>query len=293
MKGGEIMQYKPFKLGVTLYVFHVERYTYKYILEDMLEIVSTQLGRGQGIEIVSPIHDRSLLYLSNEIEQRFRNAFDKYEVIPSCYSGCPGPRRVGWRYSTDEEQFDYMKLQLDTAKKLGFSVVRAAVRPRLIPRFAKYCEKIGVKLGLEIHDSYMTENQLETIEIIKSAGSDKVGIIPDCEVFCPKPSDLYSKPFIEQGSVTMAIEKGGYYEHSNLQIIKEIMPYIVHVHGRFFNINDGDEEAVRLAGAVETLQESGYEGFMSSEYEGHHRYPDNGTIEQIRHHQRLVRSYMK
>ncbi|GAA3756891.1 hypothetical protein GCM10022240_07160 [Microbacterium kribbense] len=51
----------------------------------------------------------------------------------------------------------------------------------------------------------------------------------------------------------------------------EIMPWIRHVHGKFFGIDENHEEpSVPVRGLVKLLVDNGYDGAISSEYEGWH-----------------------
>ncbi len=51
----------------------------------------------------------------------------------------------------------------------------------------------------------------------------------------------------------------------------EIMPWIRHVHGKFFGIDEnGEEPSVPVRDLVKLLVENGYTGAISSEYEGWH-----------------------
>jgi sugar phosphate isomerase/epimerase len=50
----------------------------------------------------------------------------------------------------------------------------------------------------------------------------------------------------------------------------DIMPRIVHVHAKFYDIDDqGDEPAIDYSELVRVFVEGGYSGFFSSEWEGH------------------------
>jgi sugar phosphate isomerase/epimerase len=51
----------------------------------------------------------------------------------------------------------------------------------------------------------------------------------------------------------------------------EIMPWIKHVHGKFFGIDEhGEEPSVPVRDLIRLLVENGYKGAISSEYEGWH-----------------------
>jgi hypothetical protein len=50
----------------------------------------------------------------------------------------------------------------------------------------------------------------------------------------------------------------------------EIMDRVVHVHGKFYGIDSsGDEPSIDNAAIIDVLLESGYTGYISSEWEGH------------------------
>ncbi len=327
MKGGHgDMKYKPFGLGVTLYSFNVEYYKYTYTFEDMLALAST-LGEGQGVEIVAPMFDRKYPDLSPEFEHRVRNGFEKFGLVPICYSGYSDPQRIYGRYVTDDEMFEYLKPQLDATKKLGFPLCRTSYRLSIADKLAQYCEKLGIKLGVEIHAPQTIETSEEILELCRR-WEGILGIVPDCGIFCRAPSDVYLKRFADQGvpkeisdmivdmwtkradledimaevksmggnelCELMATESYIYFGHSDPAVMKDAVPYIIHMHGKFFNINEkGEELAVRIPEIVKALQEGGYAGYMSSEYEGHHWFADLDSFEQIKRHQALVRSYFK
>ena len=50
----------------------------------------------------------------------------------------------------------------------------------------------------------------------------------------------------------------------------ELMPSVVHVHGKFYWIDDdGNEPSIDHETIMNVLVEAGYEGYISSEWEGH------------------------
>ncbi len=66
------------------------------------------------------------------------------------------------------------------------------------------------------------------------------------------------------------------------------MPYIIHTHGKFFSMVNGDEPDVRYEEFVRALITGGYRGWMSSEYEG----PDTDSFEIVKAHQAMVKRYI-
>ncbi|GLJ61283.1 MULTISPECIES: sugar phosphate isomerase/epimerase family protein [Microbacterium] len=61
----------------------------------------------------------------------------------------------------------------------------------------------------------------------------------------------------------------------------DIMPQIFHVHAKFYDIGaDGEEPAMDIPRIVRQFVEGGYEGFLSSEWEGH-AFSDLGEADPI------------
>lgn len=81
----------------------------------------------------------------------------------------------------------------------------------------------------------------------------------------------------------------GSFGHSDPRSLAGIMPYIIHTHGKFFSIVNGDEPDVRYEEYVRALMAGGYKGWMSSEYEG----PDTGSFEIVKAHQAMVKRYIR
>jgi hydroxypyruvate isomerase len=51
---------------------------------------------------------------------------------------------------------------------------------------------------------------------------------------------------------------------------EELMPRVIHVHGKFYGIDDeGNEPSIDHETIMDVLVRAGYTGFISSEWEGH------------------------
>jgi hypothetical protein len=62
---------------------------------------------------------------------------------------------------------------------------------------------------------------------------------------------------------------------------QDIMPQIVHVHAKFYDIDErGNEPAIDYQAIVREFVRGGYSGFMSSEWEGH-AFADLGEADPI------------
>lgn len=77
------------------------------------------------------------------------------------------------------------------------------------------------------------------------------------------------------------------------QDIIDNIKYIYHTHAKCYEINEKYEEtSIPLIEVVEAYKKAGYEGFLSTEYEGNHMINDVfdvDSIEQVRRHQEALR----
>ncbi len=73
----------------------------------------------------------------------------------------------------------------------------------------------------------------------------------------------------------------------------EIMPRVVHVHGKFFDIDEhGEEPSVDYAALMRVFREGGYTGTISSEWEGSGWAEDPDGFAMVAAHQRLLRRHL-
>ena len=67
----------------------------------------------------------------------------------------------------------------------------------------------------------------------------------------------------------------------------EIMPQIIHLHGKFYDFDaHGDESSIPYGEILPLFVQGGYRGYMSSEWEGH-LFAWEAGYEQVRQHHRL------
>ncbi|GAA1964444.1 hypothetical protein GCM10009798_25790 [Nocardioides panacihumi] len=71
--------------------------------------------------------------------------------------------------------------------------------------------------------------------------------------------------------IDLAINATGLFGPARVESWREIMPWVRHVHGKFFGIDAaGEEPSVPVRDLVALLVDEGYQGAISSEYEGWH-----------------------
>jgi len=312
-----------FRVGVTLHSFTAEYLASKWSFEDMMELCSYL---GGGVEIVGPAHQRGFPRLTHEFERQFKSSVERYGLTPTSYGSYADPFTLVDRDFTLDELADYTMPQLESAVNLGFPVVRlqyfaAPIVERLMP----FVEAHGLKIGYELHaplklESARTQQLLEQITRIDSP---LLGVIPDMGIFArsvpqfriaaarargvPEPIlqralRLWEDDVILETALPELLGMGlepdkvlalevmwGSFGRSDPKGLLEIMPHIVHMHGKYFSIVDGDEPDIRYREAVAALLTGGYEGWISSEYEGP---GDVSSFESVQAHQTMIRRHM-
>lgn len=312
-----------FSLGVTLYSFNAEFYSYRYSLEDCMERVGA-LGPGQGVEIVGPQMIRGFPEVSGEFLARFSRAVERNALVPTAYGAYADPRRMSGRLLTRDEQTEYLKMQFRSAKRLGFPIVRVQPIEPVFQELVPYAERLGLRMGIEIHSPNTIETMESVIARVEQVGSTALGFIPDWGIFSHSCAQVYVDRYRQLGvpaaivdrilqlwverapigalyaevdrlggddlARLMATESQVYFGHSTPASLRRILPMIVHVHGKFFGVDEhGQEPAIDVPELVSILSEGGYGGYVSCEYEGHHWLPHGDTFGQLQAIQALIR----
>lgn len=201
----------------------------------------------------------------------------------------------------------------------------AEVAIRLLP----LAEKHGIKIGPEIHAplSPASPPVMAYREAYAKANSPLLGFIPDfgCCAHTLPPS--YLANLRAQGMpddlLQLAIEvwhlpqdagwKRGEFARqvaplnadpaivsalsvmfnivspNTADIWREILPQVIHVHGKFYDFDDsGNESAIPYEEILPMFRDSGYDGFMSSEWEGH-LYCRTDAFDMVAKHQAMAR----
>jgi sugar phosphate isomerase/epimerase len=174
---------------------------------------------------------------------------------------------------------------------------------------APIAERAGVTLGMEIHapEGAVTPAVLKVRELYDRLQSPNLGFIPDFSSTMravPQgfrdmgrragvsedlldalsrfwaedgaPSDRYASWAAHARATGLDDEAIGrmqlaftMFGHEPMDSWSEIMPQVVHVHGKFYGVTDGVEQSIDYARAMQILVDGGYNGYISSEWEGH------------------------
>ena len=311
-----------FKLGISFHTFVQEYISFVYSFEDMMEMASVL---GGGVEIVGPSNHRGFPEVTPEFERAFKSAVERYGLVPTCYGSYADPFMLPDRDLTPEEMYEYIVPQLKGAAKLGFPVVRLQYFSHLIAeRLIPWAEKLGLRMGYELHTPLTIESPtvLMLREQIDRLGSDRLGLIPDFGIFARSIPQYHldmgrragmSEELIAKGQQLWAAktdkhdaieavraaggdEKAvswvnmvwGSLGHSEPAALAEIKDHIVHCHGKFYSIVDGDEPDLRYEEVVKSLLDIGYTGWVSTEYEG----GPADTFAIAKAHQEMMKTYI-
>lgn len=312
------------QLGVTLYSFNNDYYQYTYSFEDCMKQAGA-ISPGQGVEIVGPMFIREFPDVSAEFVARFRRAVDTYGLKPMAYGAYADYQRFTGRLATKQELSAYYGAQFRAAHQMGFPVVRVQPAAPVFDDLLPLAEKLGLVMGIEVHAPTDIAHGpgLALVERVEQINSPHLGLVPDFGIFAQRCAPVYRRRFLELGvkSETMdlveelwaegidiqgiqrevrkhdtsdmallaALESCVYFGHSDPKAWQGLVHRIVHIHGKFFHIDEnGDEPAVRYAEMLTVLRNGNYSGSMVSEYEGHHWAHTEDAFTQIKRHQALV-----
>jgi sugar phosphate isomerase/epimerase len=266
------------KLGVTLY-----SYTGEYGSTTMLEeCVADAAGIGaEGIEIVSETHIPNYPEPSGKWVERWHELMEKYHTRPSCYVCSEASRisRNGASPANDSVPVHIQDLRL--ANRLGFKVLQPAWGPitsdvmtgsswkKTAQKSLRYAEKYDVKIAPAIDLSSALQSRLidTYLDLIDRTDAKHLGLTLDLGECVNETA---------RGVMDLLAR--------NRRALAKLVPYTLHVRGRFrgpyvyhletgsWQIADGNESPV--AGMIPDISRGGYEGYISSEYEG----PRNSMI---------------
>jgi sugar phosphate isomerase/epimerase len=323
-------QASQLKFGTTLYALTNEFLSRRYSFEQLLEETAAR-RIGPGLEIVGFQSIRGFPVVTDEFADRFKMLVEKFHLTPTSLAiNADQEIRRGTVMSVDE-MVAYHEPQIRAAAKLGFPVARYqyGAGPEVIRRLAPLAEKLGVKLGLEIHAPQHANHPdvLKFREMYAKVNSPFLGWIPDFSSTARTVPPSFLAHFRARGVAESLIDlamdvwhgtgdaqtrMGQYKEraraaHANeihlneLSLIfpmfghedprgwLELMPAVVHIHGKFFGFDShGNEEAIDYAALLPLFRDNSYAGFMSSEWEGH-MYSDADAFDMIERHQAMCR----
>ena len=318
------------KRGVSLYSYQEEFYTGKMTLEDCIREAAA--AGAKGIEFLPEQMIPTFPNITDEFVQQWHGWMEKYQVEPIAYDAFLDNKLFANRMLTTSENVAMMKRDLTIASRLGCKILRTLVSTPLevIKESLAYAEEVGVKIALEVHAPFTfgTPWFEERLDYIKESGTKWFGIMPDFGIFTKRIGSIFQDSYIRKGGppeiiqwVSDNYEKGidrdatfeqvsnmseatetdkafaefcRHFVYTDPKILVENMPYIVHIHGKFYDITpELQETSIPYKDVIEVLKEAGYNGYICSEYEGNRHiqdYMEVDSITQVKRHQAVLES---
>lgn len=322
------------KLGLTLYSLTSQWAAGHYDLHSLLKTVADN-GIGPGVEIVASQMLRTYPTVTEDFVREWHEAFDRLGLVASSFGANLDMGRRRERDMTADEEYDFTVIQFESARKLGFPLVRIqSAKPELIRRLMPDAERLDLTLGWEIH-APMGPNSPQVMairELYDEIDSPRLGFVADfsstMHAMSPRLLHALARKGLQQQDLDalqriwatddginerhaqfidylagrgIAPESLGSFArlafnmhgHVDPEEWADIMPRLVHVHAKFYDIDDaGNEPAIDYREHVRVLLDGGYSGFMSSEWEGH-AFADIGDadpVDLVRKHHDLIRT---
>ncbi|MBR2122828.1 MAG: TIM barrel protein [Lachnospiraceae bacterium] len=317
------------KRSITIYSWNRQVEAGTMTWEDCIK-AAVKLGCN-GIELLGQLYFRYCPEALEEDIDSWNELMWKYGTKTVAHDFFVDKTLFNHRNLTVKEGVDIVRRHAEFARSIGCPVMRIGgqVDPEVFRQSIPYLEKNKVKMGLEIHSgssSFVLDSVQKVIDVIRTEGSKYIGIVPDMSMFCKEISQRQINSALSTGIDPELVKKTVelYKEVDNVKfrefcnaelekasddmtkrflamvrrteyfdpkVLEEHMDYTVHVHGKFYEMNDDCEETtIDYPGVLEVFKNSNYQGYISAEYEG---APINGdTLEPFRRYEKMLDKYL-
>lgn len=316
------------KRGVSLYSYQYETFLRKMSLDDC---IAHAAGLGaRGIEVVSEQSFTNFPDVPRLEIDGFFASLEKHGGYAQCHDMFLDTKLYKHRKLNFDEMVASMQRDLRFAKRLGCKTMRIIVNtpPEVVVACVPLAEELDIRMGIEVHSPFHFDHPwiLRYTELTRATGSDHVGYIPDMGMYIKDYPPVFRDRFLRMGAtpnivefileahkarvlpdyVLMDIRKMGANQvdigmaetlrhniWSNPRRMLEFMPWIFHIHAKFYEIDDsGREPSIPYDEIIPVLIEGGYTGHLSSEYEGQRHIEDAFEVdgrEQVRRQQEMFK----
>jgi sugar phosphate isomerase/epimerase len=314
------------RLGLTMMSFAREIYLSVWDLEQCLERAG-RLGPGTALELTGAQSLPGYPALLPEAELAIRRAVDASGLIPACYDAYVERGRRHGRTASIAETAELVEAELAIARRLGFPMLRLNdATPGLLAAVLPTAERLGVRIVVELHPkSVRHPDSIRLAEYFDAVQSPRLGFVQDLGAMmravprsfldwgrrCGRPGrvlDAVEHAWTTQVPLTDTLAEvsrlGGtdadrewaygcyvmFHRHP-VADLELVLPYLAHVHAKFFGIDGyGAEQAIDYPAVVATLRSGGYQGVMSSEYISWAPAGALDSFEQVAAHHAMVRA---
>lgn len=255
----------------------------------------------------------------------------KYETRPTCFDTVLFPVSGEYDDQMEQMKQELRLChQLGfTIMRIPIGPFGRGLRQDVVEDCLGMAEDLNINLGQEIHAPFTISGQRvqSHLDFIARKNTKFASLIPDMAIFATVlPARLSRKTLALGGEPTLvqAIEDAFAQrvdmdafaarlraEHPNMSRaaddmlthavnntpstvaeLRDILPHVSHFHGKFYEISETlTDETIRWDEVIPLLSQSGWDGYINSEYEGQRMYlPDEPSdeLEQVRRQHRMV-----
>lgn len=298
------------KRGVSLYSYQEEYFLRTMSLEDCVAHAAS-VG-ATGIEVIPEQSIPGFPHLSDEFVETWYGWMGRYGTTTSATDLFLDTKRFPGRWLTHEEQVASFRRDIDIAVRLGAPVLRAIINtpPEVMRDAAPYAEEKGVRLLLEVHAPFHYSHPwiVEHLEVMHRTGGRVLGLMPDMGTFVERFPRVVSERALRDGARKEIVDfiVKLYDDHGDTHALMDIvhyrgggpvemglarqathfiyrdpremlphMPLIGHIQAKFYEMTDGGTEySIPYDRVIPVLTEGGFDGYLSSEYEGNRHVQD-------------------
>ena len=314
------------RLGLTMMSFAREIYLSAWDLEQCLERAG-RLGPGTALELAGAQSLPGYPALLPEAERIVRRAVDAYGLVPACYGAYVERGRRYRLTASSSETADLVEAELAIARRLGFPMLRLNdATPGLLAAVLPIAERLGVRVVVELHPkSVRHPDSIRLVEYFDDVQSPYVGFLQDLGGIMRAVPRSFLNWGRRSGRPSCIVDAVGHGWNTGVPVadtlaeisllggtdadrewayscyvmfhrhpvadLELVLPYLAHVHGKFFHIDgSGTEQAIDYPAAVAALRAGGYEGVVSSEYISWAPADALDSFEQVAAHHQMVRT---
>jgi sugar phosphate isomerase/epimerase len=311
---------------VTLFSYTREYFLGVLSLEDCLREAGTLEGR--ALELVGAQSLRGYPRLLPEVERSTRERMERFDLDPVSYGAYLERGRRAGQVAALEDVAEMILAELAIARRLGFRILRLnTAMPELVTRLLPAVERAGMTLAIELHQKTIESPEMQALAtLFDRLDSPHVGFLQDLGAMMVRLPVSFLDEARRSGipaDIIAAVNEGwahGAALEATLQRVRElggnpgaqawtaathvmflrtspdtlplVLPYLVHVHGKFFGLDaDGEEPCIPYPEILGVLREGGYTGAIASEYLTWTPLSQLDAITQVAAHHRMVRRH--
>jgi len=282
-----------FRYGVSLYSY-TDDYGTVLTLEDACAQIADM--EATGIEILGEAHVPGYPDPSTTWIDHWHALLDKYRLEPTNYGSWIDTRLRLSRHLTAVEAAEDLARDIRLAARLGFSFLRPKIgvvsmdlKPdpiweEAIERVLDLAGRSNIIICPEIHAPTPIRHPIVEayVRFIERTGTRHFGLLIDTGIFQDRPLPYWPG---ETAEMRRSFLNGIRVDPMDFLLIAR---YVVFIQAKFHDIDNRlQDQHIPWEKVVPALQQAGYHGYLSSEYEGN-REPWR-SLEQVRRQHALLR----